>query len=139
MGKINWGRVFLSGLLAGAVGAMLLGLAVGFLGRDFMTAVQAVARRDPRTSPGYLVFFIVLNFLYGIWTMWLYAAIRPRYGPGPMTAAVAGFALWLIGSLADAFWASLGVIPPATLVVPVAAALPIIVLAAVVGAWLYKE
>jgi hypothetical protein len=33
-----------------------------------------------------------------MWIMWLYAAIRPRYGPGPKTAAVAGFALWFIGS-----------------------------------------
>jgi len=31
--------------------------------------------------------------------VWLYAAIRPRFGPGPATAAKAGVAAWFVGSL----------------------------------------
>jgi hypothetical protein len=27
--------------------------------------------------------YIVMDFVVGILTVWLYAAIRPRYGPGP--------------------------------------------------------
>ena len=139
MGKINWGRVFLCGLLTGVVWLVLVVLVVALVGRDFVAAVQAAGGGFPPTSAGSLVFLVILNFAIGFWTMWLYAAIRPRYGPGPKTAAVAGFALWLIGSLEDAIWGSFGVIPLGVFLAPVAAALPAIILAAVVGAWLYTE
>lgn len=138
MGKINWGRVFLCGLLAGGVWGVLATIATVLVGRDFLAAVSA-GQPFPPTSAGLLAFFIVTNLVLGIWTMWLYAAIRPRYGPGPKTAAVAGIALWFIGGWTDAVWAALGVVPPAVLVVPVAASLPALILAAVVGAWPYKE
>ena len=48
-------------------------------------------------------------------------------------------ALWFFGSWVDAFWAALGAVPLETLVGPVAASLPIVLVAAVVGAWPYKE
>jgi hypothetical protein len=31
--------------------------------------------------------------------VWLYAAIRPRYGAGPKTALCAGLAVWVAGGL----------------------------------------
>lgn len=49
-----------------------------------------------------LAFLVIVNIAMGMWAMWLYAAIRPRYGPGPKTATVAGFAWWVVGSLMDA-------------------------------------
>ena len=145
MGKINWGRMFLGGLLTGGLWFGLLLLIMAFVGRDFGMAVVAAAQRNP--TPGVLprwlpnpVILITLNLVIGIWTMWLYAAIRPRYGPGPKTAAVAGFALWVIGPAAgSAFWGLSGIIPPMTMVAPIAASLPAIVLAAVVGARYYQE
>ena len=136
MGKINWGRVFLCGLLTGVVWGVLEAIKAPLVGRDFLAALPG---GHVRMSAGFFAFWIVIELVVGIWTMWLYAAIRPRYGPGPKTAAVAGFALWVIGALADAIWASLGFIPPGVLVAPVATDLPIIIVAAVVGAWLYKE
>ena len=71
--------------------------------------------------------------------MWIYAAIRPRYGPGLKTATVAGFALWFFGSWVDIFWAALGAVSLGALAGPVAANLPITLVAAVLGAWPYKE
>ena len=139
MGKINWGRVLLCGLLAGVVWFVLGGLIYALVGKDFAAAVQAVGGGVPPTSAGSLVFLVILNFAIGFWTMWLYAAIRPRYGPGPKTAAVAGLALWVFGSLTDAIWGSFGVIPLGVLLTPVVATLPVIILATMVGAWLYKE
>lgn len=142
MGKINWGRVFLCGLMTGAVWSVLLGIIVVLVGRDFVAAVLAAGRPAyffPRTQAGANVFVVMINLLVGIWTMWLYAAIRPRYGPGPKTAAVAGFACWVFVALADAIWSSFGLIPPKVLVAPVAASLPAMIVAVVVGAWPYKE
>lgn len=138
MGKINWGRVFLCGLVAGVVwGALSIPL-MFLLGRDFMAAVPIGNPVSPFRL-GLMAFYSATWFVVGVWTMWLYAAIRPRYGPGPKTAAIAGLGLWVIGAAADAVWAGLGFVPPALLVAPVIAALPAIVLAAMAGAWLYKE
>lgn len=77
--------------------------------------------------------------MLGIRTTWLQAAIGPRYGPGPKTAAIAGRAMWLIASVVDAFWASLGLFPIRLIAKLVGAHLVIRVVAAVVAAWLYKE
>ena len=138
MGKINWGRVFLCGLLTGAVWGALATPLMLLVGRDFLAAVPIGNPLSPFRL-GLMAFFAASWFVMGIWTMWLYAAIRPRYGPGPKTAAIAGLALWVIGTAADIVWASFGVIPPAVLVAPLIAALPAIIVAAVVGAWPYKE
>ena len=139
MGKINWGRVFLGGLLVGVVGGVLDAIMVPLVARDFLAALPPSDHIFPPKSAGSFAFLGMTVFVYGIWTMWLYAAIRPRYGPGPKTAAVAGFALWVIGTLADVSWGSMGFVPPWAFVGPVAASLPICIVAAMVGAWLYRE
>ena len=71
--------------------------------------------------------------------MWLYAAIRPRYGAGAKTAVLVGFSWWIVTSLADASWGSFGFVPVRALVPLMAITLPEFVVAAAVGAWLYKE
>ena len=148
MGRIDWRRVALCGWLAGSVWGALTAIALPLVGRDFLLAlpgghdtppVLPGGHHVPGTSLGWRGVVMILPLVRGILTMWLYAAIRPRYGPGPMTAALAGFALWFFGTSVDAFWAALGAVPPGVLVGPVAANLPISLVAAVVGAWPYKE
>jgi hypothetical protein len=138
MGKINWGRVVLCGFLTGVVWGVLCAITLPLIGRDFLATLPG-SHHIPGTSLGLRGIVMISPLVLGITTMWLYAAIRPRYGPGPKTAAVAGFALWFFGSWVDAIWAALGAVPLRVLVGPVAANLPIILVAAVFGAWLYKE
>ena len=57
---------------------------------------------------------IALDLLTGISILWLYAAIRPRYGPGAKTATIAAFASWFIVSLEDAIWCSFELFPART-------------------------
>ncbi|MGH9603323.1 MAG: hypothetical protein ACRD24_13145 [Terriglobales bacterium] len=99
----------------------------------------ARAAAHPQIEP--LVVAAPLNFVAGIWIMWLYAAIRPRYGPGPRTAAVAGLAGWLAVAIIEVELALLLLLPISLggLAVPLGVALPAMILAAVVGAWQYKE
>ena len=47
-------------------------------------------------SAGAIVTFNVWGFLLGIAAVWIYAAIRPRYGAGPNTAVRAGQAAWAL-------------------------------------------
>ena len=138
MGKINWRRVVLCGFLTGVVWGVLYAIAFPLVGgHDIPGNVPGWPFRGTSASTRAIV--IIWPFVWGISTMWLYAAIRPRYGPGPKTAAVAGFALWFFGSWVDVFWAALGAVSLGALVGPVAANLPIVLMAAILGAWPYKE
>ncbi len=148
MGKIDWGRVVLCGLLAGAVWGVVSAIVLPLVGRDLLAALPGFHDQPPTlpgghhipgTSPGLRGLVMITPLLLGISTMWLYAAIRPRYGPGPRTAALAGFAMWFYGTLVDVVWAAVGAVPLGALVGPVAANLPVALVAAVVGAWPYKE
>jgi hypothetical protein len=84
------------------------------------------------------VLVVINGFVQGITTLWLYAAIRPRFGPGPKTAAIAGFAVWFLVSWVHMTWAAFTARLTAVLS-PVAANLPLVLLAGMAGAWLYKE
>jgi len=135
MGRINWGRVLLCGLVAGLLWSLLSLTLLVLVGGDLINAVP----RLNAPSRGLFVFSLLVNLAMGIWAMWLYAAIRPRYGPGPKTAAVAGFAWWVMYSLAKANWGPFGLVSPKALVSLLAATLPALIVTAVIGAWPYEE
>ena len=140
MGKINWSRVILGGLLAAVVmmGLALLN-AVSFQ-RTWFEAVSELVGDQAEGAWGRAVMACgILMLLAGVACVWLYAAVRPRYGPGPKTAAIAGLAMWFIPSAVDVFWAYLGLIPTRGLAVPLLVYLPIVIVATISGAWLYKE
>lgn len=140
MGTINWGRVGLCGLLWWVVFSVLAIAAwLLVLRREWIPVFQGLNRPFQET-PQWAVFWFVLTLVYGILSMWLYAAIRPRYGPGPKTAACAGLALWLSITLLATLPASWQLqIPARVVALEVIARLVEIVVATVVGAWAYKE
>jgi hypothetical protein len=80
MGKINWARVIICGIVAGLVWTVLTSLITAFFSKEFVAAVPGGRLTTP--PHGMVAFLLVLNLLMGMWAMWLYAAIRPRYGPG---------------------------------------------------------
>ena len=55
---------------------------------------------------------------------WQLLCSRPRYGPGPKTAAWAGLAWWVIVTMQSGKWVALLSIPPAAVLIPLAATLP---------------
>ncbi len=135
MGKINWGRVFLCGLVAGLLWSLLSLTLLVLAGGDLISAVPRLSA----PSRGLIVFSFLVNLAMGTWAMWLYAAIRPRFGPGLQTAAVAGFAWWVMYSLAKANWGPFGLVSTKALVYLLAATLPALIVTAVIGAWPYEE
>ena len=48
----------------------------------------------PANGGAQIAVFVGLTALLGFITVWLYAAIRPRLGPGPKTAMCAGMIVW---------------------------------------------
>jgi len=129
--------VLVCGIVTGVVWTVLSAISTWFVGADFNSAVSGNKIFAP--SAGLAAFLFSVNLAGGIWAMWLYAAIRPHYGPGPKTAAVAGFSWWIVSSLADATWGSFGLVPVKALLPLSAVSLPEMIVAAAIGAWLYKE
>jgi hypothetical protein len=138
LGKINLSRVILGGLAAGLViniGEFILNTYV--IGEQ---AAAAMARLGlPAIGSQQIVWFVVFGFLYGIWLVWLYAAIRPRFGAGVKTAIIAGIALWVAAVLSAVGNTIAGVMPANLTVIALVWGLFEMPIAAVVGAWLYKE
>jgi hypothetical protein len=136
MSKINWPRVLGCGLLAGLVWIILGTAVTALLGRNFAALPN---NRLAAPTPGFVLLNVVLDLLEGISMLWLYAAIRPRFGAGAKTAVIAAFAWWFIVSLEDATWCSFGLFPPSTVVPLMIGTLPALILATLAGATFYKE
>jgi len=136
MNKINWSRVLACGLLAGVVWIILGSVVTALVGRDFAALPN---NRLAQPTSGFILFNAAIDLIEGISILWLYAAIRPRYGAGAMTAAIAAFAWWFIVSLGDATWCSFGFFPPTTVVPLMVGTLPAILIATLAGARFYKE
>jgi hypothetical protein len=141
MGKINWTRVLLGGLIAGVVGNVLFFAAWGPLVGRTLSAVLQTLGHPMQETVGTTVLMVVLSFLVGILAIWLYAAIRPRYGPGPGTAALAGLAVGLLmGVFPDVAWGMLlRLIPARVWVGDALFSLVAMIIATLLGAWVYKE
>lgn len=112
MGKINLGRVILGGIVAGIIINISQFVLHRFVIKD--AEVEAMKRLNlTMTETGSTIAVWVLwAFAWGIAAIWLYAAIRPRFGPGPGTAVKAGLAAWFFSCLlATVAMTNLGVFP----------------------------
>jgi hypothetical protein len=102
-------------------------------------AMQALGKSGQLSALA-IVIFNIWGFLLGIAAVWLYAAIRPRYGAGPKTAIRAGLVTWAVAVfLANLGNYPLGLFPTRLIAITSIVALIEIVFATLVGAWLYKE
>jgi len=140
MGKINWGRVILGGLVAGVVinvSEFILNTMV--VGERWMEAMKALGLSG-ETTTRQIVVWNIWGFLCGIGLVWLYAAIRPRFNPGAGTAVKAGIAVWFF---AHFLWTlgmwNMALFPQAPWVIGLVWTLVETILAALVGGWIYKE
>ena len=139
MGKINLQKVVVGGLVAGVVLNVFDFLVYGGWLKNDMNAAM-VALNKPAITSNMVLWFVFLDFLYGIWLVWLYAAIRPRFGAGPKTAVTAGVAMWvLFGLLNTLAQAPMGLFPQRLMVIPVVVTLITWPIAAAAGAKFYTE
>ncbi len=143
VGKINWSRLFLGGLLAGVIINLFEFVTNGiFLAAEWEAMMKPLGRTTFPTASG-VVIFLIWGFLSGIGAIWLYAAIRPRFGTGVKTAALTGFAFWalttVLRTVDDAGVGHPFLYPSHLLIILVVVCLVQSVAASVAGAWVYKE
>ena len=138
MGKINWGRVFVGGLVAGVVINL-----VEYVVNTMVLAKQnseLMTKLGVQLRPNAIPMFVIAGFLLGIAAIWAYAVARPRYGAGAKTAVITALGIWFIGNALPNFdlWAS-GIVPINLLCIALVIGLVEIIVASVAGAALYKE
>jgi hypothetical protein len=133
------GRVVIGGLLAGLIVNISEFILNGVVFAEEMNAAMASLNRPP-IAQSMIIWFVVFGFGLGIVLVWLYAAIRPRYGPGVRTALCAGLAIWGLAYLYPTlFFLAMKLFPTRLTVISTIWGLGEVLVAAVAGAWLYKE
>lgn len=139
MKGIDVGRVVLGGLLAGLVIDIGESVLNGWLLAADMEAAMARLNLPPIGGSA-IATFVVLGFALGIAMIWLYAAIRPRFGAGVNTALCAGAAVWFFAYLYPTIgFAVMGFFSTRLIVIGLIWGLAEVLIAAVAGAWLYRE
>lgn len=139
MGGIRMPRVLLGGAVAGSIIFVLEGLA-GELYMADMRAALAAHDLAIEMSRGTWVLSFLTSVILGCVAIWFYAACRPRFGPGPKTAALVALVLWLGGYLLSLIgYHLLGLFPVRLLALWGVAGLAEMMLGTIAGAWLYRE
>jgi hypothetical protein len=138
MGKINVARVILGGLLAGLIiniTETVLNLYV--LQEESTAMLERLGLQFPGTNQ--IGILVAMTFVQGIVLIFLYAGLRPRFGAGVKTAVIAALIMWIVfmmGAVADVV---IGLTPANLVVFAGAWSLVETIIAAVAGAWVYKE
>lgn len=87
---MNWKRIW--------VGAALAGLGMFFL-HFLISSIAMKATAMPlsfKTMASLGLWILPSHLVDGFFCSWLYALMRPRLGPGPKTALLVGFVIFLI-------------------------------------------
>jgi len=116
MSRLNWRRALLGGVLAAVLWGVLYA-PVHPLVEVHTTIGRPVLPITPFRGAGLLL----------------------RFGAGPSTAAIAALSVWFLTSWMHLVWAVFTAVPIADALVPLVVNLPLVVLAGLAGAWLYRE
>jgi apolipoprotein N-acyltransferase len=139
MAGIRWGRVLAGGLVAGLIiniGESILN--VPLAGEELAQALEA--RNLPPVGGGAIAYFIGMCFLLGILMVWIYAAVRPRLGPGPKTAVIVALVAWFMTLVwSGGAQVAMGIMPLRLTIFGLGWGLVEFIIASVVGAKLYRE
>jgi hypothetical protein len=140
MGKINATRVLLGGLLAGVVINVSEAFWYGVVFMKDMQDAMAAINKPMDTGGGFMAIMLAWGFMIGILAVWVYAAVRPRFGAGPKSALRTALMLWLLIYVQVTIsFAPMGIFPTRIMLFGLLTSLVEIVLATLLGAWVYKE
>jgi hypothetical protein len=142
--NINRQKVLVGGLAAGLVLNVIDFLANGVLLADRMQ-VDANAFKPglgdqlAAMSGGRIATYVFFDFIIGLLLVWTYAAIRPRFGPGPRTAAYVALPFFVFGMILTYGYKEVGMMSAGLWWTFTVIWLINLLLAAVVGARIYSE
>lgn len=141
MCKINAARVLLGGLVAGLVINLSEWLWNGVVfAQDLEEAMKASLKNPVNMGGSFVAIMVLWGFLIGVLSIWVYAAVRPRFGAGPKTAVRTALMLWLLVYVQVTIsFAPMGLLPARILLLGLPISLVEILVATLAGAYVYKE
>lgn len=138
MRRVNMKRVILGGIVAAVVVNVGEGLFALLTKSEWEAAIRSLGLRLQAGPAAYLPF--AWSLVVGVLSVWLYAAIRPRYGPGAKTAVRAALAVWALSTATFAIaMGSLGLFPARLMTYVALWSLVEVTVAMLIGASLYRE
>ena len=139
MGQINYARVALGAVVGGIVAnAADFVINAYLLVEDGERMIQRL-NLDPVKAQAALPAWIVIDFVYAFLVVWNYAAMRPRFGPGPGTAFKAGCVIWAGIFVILLGFQQMGIFTPDTFMKQSAYTFGSMVLMSLAGCYFYKE
>lgn len=139
MGGINTGRWLAGGVVAGIIVWLFEGAASMFYMGDMEAALGAMGLSMDMTPTNWALTAVV-SLITGLALVFFYAAARPRFGPGPQTAAIVAVGLWASGLLVSVLgYQMIGMYPGRMLVTWAVIGLVEFTIAGMVGGWIYRE
>ena len=139
MPGINVQRVVVGGLAAGFVANVLDLVITSYFLAEELAEMTARLNLDTAALQGSIWVFVVVDFIWGFLLVFTYAALRPRFGPGPKAAVISAILPWVAISLLEAQISAMGVVTLPYYLKGAALYLVSAILAGLVGAALYKE
>ena len=139
MARINIGRLLLGGLAAGVVANALDYVIGAYLMAAENEAMIQRLNLSREVVNAAVPTWVIVDFVWGILLVFAYAAMRPRFGPGPGTAAVSAGTLWLSVCAIFAGLTAMGIYTEAAFIKNSALSLVSTMAASMVGAYLYQE
>lgn len=139
MGNINVARWIAGGVAAGVLIWLIEGTASVFYMGD-MEKAMAEHNLKMEMSAGAFAITIIVSLVSGLALVFFYAASRPRFGPGPKTAAIIAVAFWSGAVFVSLMgYKMLGLFQGQMLAVWGFIGLVEMILASILGAWIYRE
>jgi drug/metabolite transporter (DMT)-like permease len=139
MARMNMGRLVLGGLVAGVVANGLDYVINRFLMQTEMQDMTQRLNLSQEMVMSSMTTWIIVDFVWGLLLVFTYAAMRPRFGPGPKTAIVSGSTLWLAVCSMFAGLSAMGIYTEQAFIKSSALTLVSALTASLVGAAIYKE
>jgi hypothetical protein len=139
MSRMNTGRVIVGGLAAGVAANALDFVINRYLLFDQMN--EMVVRLNLRADlvERSIWTWLAFDMIYGLLVVFTYAAIRPRFGPGPATAMIAGGCYWLAFTAMSAGYTAMGMFSDLAFIKSAAFTLVSTLVPAQVGGAIYQE
>ncbi len=140
--SINKSKVAAGGIAAGLVMAVLeIAMTKLVFGSRMIAEMNAFkpGMGDQMHVSGWWIGPLINNLIVGVLLIWLYAAIRPRFGPGMKTSTYAAVFFWLFGSLFSLGYRMMGMMSWGLWLSYAVFWLVALVIAAATGARIYTE
>jgi hypothetical protein len=143
VGKINSARVLGGGLVAALVmnivDAAINGAVLGSAWATEGNALNPALMAKPGIEMTSMLGWVIVDLLLGIFVVWFYAAIRPRFGAGPRTAIIAALSVWFVTHLFFASYAFNQLYSASLVGASSLGSLVAILAGGLVGCWIYRE